>query len=248
MQSDGQTPLQSRTRKNAGIWLSLVFALALHILFLLAPVIRQLPVVSAPKATIELQLTRIDPSPPFSEPQPARKPESQPPDRDPETQPGLEAESPVIVHEEPAAIEAIASQPPLATTNLVARKPPPDIDAMSEAEKRQLTNSILSRQYFTEESAVDQLFGKPLSQQSPESGSEFHYPSRPNMIAMLDKPLPEAPFAYTPDLVYFAYDPGVKGDLQRFWDVITPEFGWRTKYGTEVRCKLVLVIIGCGWK
>jgi hypothetical protein len=65
---------------------------------------------------------------------------------------------------------------------------------------------------------------------------------------MLDQPLPDVPFAYTPDLVYFAYEPGVKGDLQRFWDIITPEFGWRTKYGTEVKCGLLLVIIACGWK
>jgi len=68
------------------------------------------------------------------------------------------------------------------------------------------------------------------------------------MIDMLDQPMPDVPFAYTPGLIYFAYDPGLKGDIQRFWDVITPEFGWRTKYGTEVRCKLILVIVGCGWK
>ena len=65
---------------------------------------------------------------------------------------------------------------------------------------------------------------------------------------MLDQPLPDLPFAYTHGLVNFAYEPGVKGDLQRFWDVITPEFGWRTKYGTEVKCILILVVAGCAWK
>ena len=248
MQPDGPTPLQTRTGKNAGIWLSLVFALVLHLLFLLAPVIRQMPVAPSSETTIEVQLTTIDPPPNFSETKPEKEPEFQPPERVLEAQAGQEAEKLMIAQEEPAVAEPIASEPPLATTRLVARKPQPTLDAMNEPEKSRLTNSILSRQYFTEESAVDQLFGKPLPQQSTETDDEFHYPSRPNMIAMLDKPMPEVPFAYTPDLVYFAYDPGVKGDLQRFWDVITPEFGWRTKYGTEVRCKLVLVIIGCGWK
>ena len=119
---------------------------------------------------------------------------------------------------------------------------------MSEPEKRLLTSTILARQFITEESATDQLFGKPLQQPGTELYKEFHYPLRPDLLTMLDKPIPDVPFDYTPGLVYFAYDPGVKGDLQRFWDVITPEFGWRTKYGTEVRCVLVLVLVGCGWK
>ena len=68
------------------------------------------------------------------------------------------------------------------------------------------------------------------------------------MLTMLNRPMQDLPFEYTPGLVHFAYVPGVRGDLQRFWDVITPEFGWRTNNGTEVRCKLLLVVIGCGWK
>ncbi len=134
------------------------------------------------------------------------------------------------------------------TTGLEKRNLQPDLNTMSKIERRQLTNTILARQFFTEESAVDQLFGKPLPQHNTEIQKEFHYPLRQNMISMLDQPMPEVPFGYTPDLVYFAYEPGVKGDLQRFWDVITPEFGWRTKYGTEVKCILLLVIVGCGWK
>ena len=250
MQTDEQTPLQKRTGENAGIWLSLAVALALHLLFLLVPIIRQIPAVPPPGATIELQLTSIDPPPVRGEPEPVTRPEPLPPEPQPKPEPlpGPTAEKALIVQDEPTASEPVASEPPPPTTSLVARKLQPDLDAMSEPEKRQLTNSILSRQYSTEESAVDQLFGKPMTQQNTESVNEFQYPSRPNMITMLDKPMPEVPFAYTPDLVYFAYDPGVKGDLQRFWDVITPEFGWRTKYGTEVRCKLLLVIIGCGWK
>ncbi len=250
MQTDGQTPLQKRTGENAGIWLALAFALALHLLFLLVPIIRQMPAVPSPGVTIELQLTSIDPPPVPSEPEPVTQTEplSSEAEPKPEPLPGPTAEKTAIVQDEPTASEPVANEPPPPTTSLVARELQPDLDAMSEPEKRELTNSILSRQYFTEESAVDQLFGKPITQQNTESVNEFQYPSRPNMITMLDKPMPEVPFDYTPGLVYFAYDPGVKGDLQRFWDVITPEFGWRTKYGTEVRCKLLLVIIGCGWK
>ena len=36
-------------------------------------------------------------------------------------------------------------------------------------------------------------------------------------------------------------------DLQRFWDKLTPEFGWRTKNRTKVQCRWVLVIVACGW-
>lgn len=52
---------------------------------------------------------------------------------------------------------------------------------------------------------------------------------------------------HTPGLIRFAYATGMKGDLHRFWDAITPEFGGITKYGTEIKCKWVLVIVGCAW-
>jgi hypothetical protein len=91
---------------------------------------------------------------------------------------------------------------------------------------------------------------KPGTTEGPSSWikKEFHYPVRQNMMTMLDQPVPDLPFAYTPDLIYFAYDPGVKGDLQRMWDAITPEFGWRTDNGTEFKCKWILIIAACGWK
>jgi len=123
-----------------------------------------------------------------------------------------------------------------------------DLEKMSEQAKRRMTNSILTRQFISEQSEADKLFGKPLVAYSSEPQKAFHYPVRQDMIAMLDQPMPEVPFAYTPGLINFAYDPGLKGDLQRFWDVITPEFGWRTKNGTEFKCIWVLIIGGCGWK
>ena len=108
------------------------------------------------------------------------------------------------------------------------------------------TDVILSRQYISEEPVIDRLFGRPLEAPAPQV--DFRIPQRTDMLTMLNRPMQDLPFEYTPGLVHFAYAPGVRGDLQRFWDVITPEFGWRTNNGTEVRCKLLLVVIGCGWK
>jgi len=96
-----------------------------------------------------------------------------------------------------------------------------DLEKMSEQAKRRMTNSILTRQFISEQSEADKLFGKPLVAYSSEPQKAFHYPVRQDMIAMLDQPMPEVPFAYTPRLINFAYDPGLKGDLQPFWDVIT---------------------------
>lgn len=137
--------------------------------------------------------------------------------------------------------------------------PPAPLPAPLEVEPRQSvvllkreptdnTDIILSRQFITEKSAAERLFGKPFVIDQPVMFQEFHFPARPNMLAMLDTPMQDLPFEYTPGLVRFAYAPGVRGDLQRFWDVITPEFGWRTNNGTEFRCVWVLVIAGCAWK
>ena len=243
MQSDKQMNIKTRTEKNAGIWLTFAFALGLHFILLIVPIANQMPVPENSRASIELQLTTFS-----SQPAPPLLPVPEPQEPLPEPIPELTPEPPKVVLEEQTEPVPVATEPPALTTSLVERNLPPDLVNMSEPEKRQLTNTILARQFFTEESAVDQLFGKPLMQNSTEIQQGFHYPLKQNMMTMLDQPLPDVPFAYTPDMVYFAYEPGVKGDLQRFWDVITPEFGWRTKYGTEVRCILVLVLVGCGWK
>ena len=235
--------MQTRTGRKAGIWLALCCALALHAIFLLLPIAEQMPPDDKLLSVIELQLTSFSlrSSVPL---EPLAKPEALPP----EPEPVLVSEQAVTAAENEIEVSPVVAESAPVKTSPVARNLRPDLDSMSELEKKQLKNTILARQFFSEESAADQLFGKPLPQNNTEIRKEFHYPLRPDLIAMLDQPLPEIPFAYIPDLVYFAYDPGVKGDFQRFWDVITPEFGWRTKYGTEVKCIMVLVIIGCGWK
>ena len=237
MQNCRQVHVQTRTGKKTGIWLALAVALGLHAIILLLPITREIPLVEYDGAQLELQLTSFTPPPvPLAPLQP------------PETISPVSAPEPLA---EPA--KAIAEAQAEVKTQIVATSPQArdlehDPEKMSERAKKRLTNSILSRQFIPEESEADKLFGKPLEQHSSEPLKEFHYPAKPNMISMLDQPMPEAPFAYTPGLVKFAYAPGVQGDLQRFWDVITPEFGWRTKNGTEFRCVWVLIIGGCGWK
>lgn len=251
MQEKWQKQLRARTGQRAGIWLAMLFALLLHVGFLLLPIASQETPVEGIRNAIELQLTTIS-TPPASVSMPALQPEFLPPEKSPETdvQPPTD-----LVKEQPRAdlqkqidLKPETVEPVTVTAVQLARQPKPDLDKMSDQERARLTDTILARQYINEESAADRLFGKQPVDESTKTRKEFHYPARPGMIAMLDRPMQEIPFAYTPGLIHFAYDPGVKGDLHRFWDVITPEFGWRTKYGTVVKCKLILVIVGCGWK
>ena len=182
------------------------------------------PQPPATRAPLEIP----DVPPPVPVPEPVPEQTSEPSERIAEIQPDVE--------------------PSLLTPTPQVRILEHDLETMSEQQKTRLTNAILTQQFISEESAADKLFGRSPEQHGFELQKEFHYPVRQDMMAMLDKPMSELPFKYTPGLVRFAYDPGVKGDLQRFWDVITPEFGWRTKNGTEFKCIWVLVFAGCGWK
>ena len=226
--------MQTGTGKKPGIWLALAIALGLHAIILLLPITRQIPPEENGRAHIELQLITFRP--------PAPAP--QVPDQPPETIPPVSAHKPSkVVVESQTEIK-----PPILAESPQARDLEYATDQISEQAKRRLTNTILSRQFISEESEADKLFGRTLERYSSEPQRQFHYPDQQDMISMLNQPMPEVPFAYTAGLINFAYDPGVRGDLQRFWDVITPEFGWRTKNGTEFKCIWVLIIGGCGWK
>jgi len=230
--------LQKHTGSKTGIWLALGIALILHTVMLLVPISRQAPGSGISPAQIELELTTIEkPHAPevTAIPEPLPVPEPTP----------EEVKETIL---EP--IESFAETKPAdqVTPDQTLIRINRDFEKMNKEEKSHLTNTILSSQFITGESAADRLFGKPLEPQNTELQKEFHYPARQSLVTMLDKPMQDLPFQYTPGLVRFAYEPGVKGDLQRFWDVITPEFGWTTKYGTEVKCIWVLIIGGCGWK
>jgi len=242
MQIFEQKPIQTRTGKKTGIWLAFAIALGLHTIVLILPITRQSPLTENVRPQIELQLTTFS-SPPHVPPAPVHKPV-------PEPEIILPEPAPVPVSEVMPEATMIATETPSETEPLLLTSAPKirDPEDMGETEKSRMTSTILARQFITEESAADRIFGKPLEQDRSGTEKEFHYPLRQDMISMLKRPMQDIPFAYEPGLVYFAYDPGVKGDLQRFWDVITPEFGWRTNNGTEFRCILVLVIVGCAWK
>jgi len=234
-----------RSGKKPAIWPAIAVAIALHAIFLLLPVMEKKQAMQNRQPALEIELTAVEMQPPDSV---ARTPE--PEIRIPVKEPAPEVSPPPALKppENFTAAQPVEALEAQATTINPDRVDERDYDKLSEVEKKVLTSTILARQYITEESAVDRLFGKPLVQASSDVQKDFHYPLRKDLIEMLDRPLPDLPFEYTPGLVYFAYDPGLRGDLQRFWDVITPEFGWRTKYGTEVKCALILIIPGCVWK
>ena len=230
MQNRSQSSVQTRTGGKSGIWLALAVALGLHAIFLLLPISRQN--IDSRETYSQLELQLITPAPPaLAPPVPMQEPETVPPPADPipETKDSIAIKPP-----EPVPPETMATHRSRETE--------------AEPELAPQTSTILARQFITEKSVADQLFGMPLEQKGSETQKDFHYPARPNMLSMLDRPMQELPFEYTPGLVRFSYDPGVKGDLQRFWDVITPEFGWRTRNGTEFKCIWILIIGGCGWK
>lgn len=236
MQKKAANKSSFRAGKKSGIWLAFLVAFGLHAVILFLPLTQKTPLAEDNRAQIEVELVKVT-SKPQALPEPMNIPEVNAPEAEPLMQP-LER----MVDANPERLPA-TPEPETTPQDLDH-----DFDKLSHAEKKQLANSILSAQFITEESVTEQIFGKQFDPEIADPQKEFHFPARQNMIAMLDQPMPEVPFAYTPGLLRFAYEPGVKGDLQRFWDVITPEFGWRTKNGTEFKCIWVLIIGGCGWK
>ena len=218
---------------TASSLIALAVALLLHVVFLFIPLSRQSPAPESSPAHIELQLTAHSPP---SQALEIQEQQAEAPPPPPETDIQSVAETNPFPMQ-PSPSPAPQARPPESETELPVRERKPPSAA-----------SILAAQFITEESEAEKIFGKAIGQTTMEFRREFHFPARQNLISMLDEPLPELPFTYTPGLVHFAYEPGFKGDLQRFWDVITPEFGWRTDNGTEFRCVWVLVVMGCGWK
>lgn len=233
---------QLRTGKRASIWFALMLALAFHAMVFQFPF--QLP--GKPPAHHDKPLEIA-----LQKPQDAGKTPTMTPIPEPNTVPEPEPVDPPAPTEE-SAVADTRPLPDETSTDIEASTPITPVERrrfeqMSDTEKQQLASSLLSQQFIREKPLTEQLFGKPLAI-TDQYRAEFHIPERPGMISMLDTPMPDLPFAYQQGLIHFAYDPGVKGDLQRFWDVITPEFGWRTRYGTEVRCIWVLIVGGCAWK
>lgn len=238
-----------RTGKRSAMWLSILLAMGLHAVFLVLPLLPEVPVPELSEIRIELQFSKV-PSVPTEplEPVVLTVPEATLPEPAPELEQIPVAENTPARQVAEKFEKQEVAEPVSASIEPALHHPRTPLEQMDDSEKQRLTHSLLSSQFIREESVTEQLFGKPLLSREPGMVADFHIPVRPNMITLLDKPMPDLPFAYQEGLVHFAYDPGVKGDLQRFWDVITPEIAFRTKYGTEVRCIWILIVGGCAWK
>jgi hypothetical protein len=239
MQNQVISELHFRAGGKPGIWIALLVAFGLHLTILFLPANNTLRVAEKLQTLVELQLVKFTPpSPPAPEPTEA----TQPPELFPQLPKPVQEPAESLVETRPDPVTADSLPPPLPS------ELNDNLQHLSQSEVDSLTDSILARQFITEESVTERIFGPQAVMQITDPQKEFHIPERQGMISMLDQPMPTLPFEYTPGLIRFAYDPGVKGDLQRFWDVITPEFGWRTNNGTEFKCVWVLVIAACGWK
>lgn len=232
-------------RSHTAIWLAFAFALLLHIFFILMPLIKQVEPPRTASTRIEIQVQRYPPPPASDEPVEERAAAARLPAQNLPLQPAKKATA-----ETKATSKNILKSAASATPSQTSRQLAPTLEQQQEISQQRLQNlspQILSSQFIREKSTTENIFGPALHRDPQPVQKEFHFPHKPNMITMLDKPVSGLPFAYTPGLIEFSYDPGVKGNLQRFWDKITPEFGWRTNYGTKVKCKWVLVIAACGW-
>lgn len=235
MQSGHRKGRSAALRERARIWSALALASLLHLLFLLLPTgagERAAPLQNDP---VEIWLTDT------------AQPESEPAMASPDEDAGV-ARAVADPPRKARVADSVRREASTATPLAEPAPPAQHFERLTEAQKRRMASAIRSRYQFGEETVGEQIFGRRLDSGSAMARKDFQWPERSDLISMLDQPLPEVPFAYTPGLVRFAYDPGVRGDLQRFWDVITPEFGWRTDNGTEFKCVWVLVIAACGWK
>ncbi len=243
-----------RTGGKTAIWVSFLLAVSLHAVFFLLPLLPETPKPGVSEVRIDLQFSKVSPAPtesieplavtvpkmPAPQPEATLETEPVPENEADENEPDRQvAEIPKEQDIANPARENIAPASPGGRTAL---------EQLDDLEKELLTRALLTRQFIKEESMTEQLFGRPLVTNEADPVANFQVPVRTSMITLLDKPMPDLPFAYQEGLVHFAYDPGVRGDLQRFWDVITPEIAFRTRYGTEVRCIWILILGGCAWK
>ena len=181
---------QVRTGNKTSMWLAFAVALGLHLLILLAPISRHGPPADNEPALLELQLTKLTPAPPAIEiPQ--------------------EMTLPDMIPEPVEAVVKSVTEPPLAQEKTPVQPELTSIEPILDQKKRRLSRTILSARLLPEESEADKIFGVQMAPPEQPNYAKFNRPIGQNMISMLDQPMQELPFAYTPGLVHFSYDPGV---------------------------------------
>ncbi len=80
-----------------------------------------------------------------------------------------------------------------------------------------------------------------------EDRRDYYVRYQPSVEDVLNEPSLQLPFRDTRIYLVNSYDPGLMGDVQRFFDDVTVPFGFTTKNNTRVQCAWILVIAGCSW-
>jgi len=161
----------------------------------------------------------------------------------------LEPPSPASAIPEVALAESVSQTAPA----VVAEPPDPDpVQPTSQVPATEIVKDIpalrtriLASPYLEEEPLAANLFS--IRTESNGTESVFHFRDRPTLDYVLNLSPEQLPFANGPRFEVASYTPGVVGDVQRFFDIVTLEKEWVTKNGTRVKCGWVLIFAGCGW-
>lgn len=209
------------------------FALAVHAMawWLLLVVPWQ---TTEPRAetTVNVVLVPVTPAEPV--PLPAHEPlpiESQP-----------DQQKPV----EPRPLEAAPVSP--ATVAAVAPLAPVDEQVEQETALAPAPPTVSSARLLAHISKYrlhDEKLLEDLPEEPPEPLSLGHI-NRQDLLAMLDKPLPNLPFA-DPDTPFVFYSTGFQGEVEKFFDKITKRTSHTTKWGTKIECAYTLIFVVCGY-
>lgn len=157
---------------------------------------------------------------------------------------------------EPPEIEVLESAPPeleeaaqdkLASPRVAKAAPRPVLQAHpaqpQPAQPAQPRAAALLRSLRKYNLDEDRLY--PVEPSKPRIRVLGDPPPGDVMLALQDH-LPELPFGSSGMELAF-YSSGFRGDLERFGDAITQEFGFKTRYGTRVKCVAMVVLVVCGW-
>jgi hypothetical protein len=160
--------------------------------------------------------------------------------------PVAEAPAPVIapVASPPPAENEVQSKAPMgpASVSKAVESSKPVIQAIEKSEPPPSAATLLGsmRKYRLTDDQID------VEEPSNPEYRVLGEPPPGDVLLALQNRLPELPFGASGLDVAF-YSSGFRGDLERFGDAITQEFGFKTRYGTKVQCVMMVVLLVCGW-
>lgn len=187
--------------------------------------------LTAPRMAPKLSL-RLERSPAPMPPAPAQVRDVRPEDSAPPVTPSQPPAQPVPAVIEPRPIPADVSPPGVPAEAESADVPQPE------------SHAILSRLSRYRLDGQSKLEVPPQTATRPRRLGEL---PAVDYFPRFHRPPPLLPFAERPLELNF-YPPGMHGQLVRTMDRLTPEFGFTTSFGLEIRCVYVLVAVSCGWR